>query len=144
MPLPLMFRGCSGRVSRTSRRSMNLFTCPSESQVISTSVASRVGRSFRRLTGMIGKSCPSARSEEHTSELQSQSNLVCRLLLEKKKRDNIVSNALRHNFVCHALIDVINSTFRLMITKRRVKEWNTRLERQDVQSRDGSAVDPTC
>src|SRR3989475_8121853 len=27
----------------------------------------------------------SARSEEHTSELQSQSNLVCRLLLEKKK-----------------------------------------------------------
>src|SRR2546430_3778386 len=27
-----------------------------------------------------------ARSEEHTSELQSQSNLVCRLLLEKKKR----------------------------------------------------------
>src|SRR2546427_1000200 len=33
----------------------------------------------------------SIRSEEHTSELQSQSNLVCRLLLEKKKkkRENI-------------------------------------------------------
>src|SRR2546430_7373234 len=30
------------------------------------------------------------RSEEHTSELQSQSNLVCRLLLEKKK-NNILS-----------------------------------------------------
>src|SRR5205085_12035602 len=29
------------------------------------------------------------RSEEHTSELQSQSNLVCRLLLEKKKKKNI-------------------------------------------------------
>src|SRR5688572_31030515 len=28
---------------------------------------------------------PAFRSEEHTSELQSQSNLVCRLLLEKKK-----------------------------------------------------------
>src|SRR2546430_10537185 len=28
-----------------------------------------------------------ARSEEHTSELQSQSNLVCRLLLEKKKNN---------------------------------------------------------
>src|SRR2546427_4501196 len=28
------------------------------------------------------------RSEEHTSELQSQSNLVCRLLLEKKKNQN--------------------------------------------------------
>src|SRR2546430_11496933 len=34
--------------------------------------------------------CPggSARSEEHTSELQSQSNLVCRLLLEKKNRSD--------------------------------------------------------
>src|SRR2546427_5713412 len=30
----------------------------------------------------------SKRSEEHTSELQSQSNLVCRLLLEKKKKQN--------------------------------------------------------
>src|SRR2546427_8844154 len=29
--------------------------------------------------------CRTSRSEEHTSELQSQSNLVCRLLLEKKK-----------------------------------------------------------
>src|SRR5688572_32259721 len=29
---------------------------------------------------------PDPRSEEHTSELQSQSNLVCRLLLEKKKK----------------------------------------------------------
>src|SRR2546430_9304608 len=34
-----------------------------------------------------------ARSEEHTSELQSQSNLVCRLLLEKKK-NNILPIAL--------------------------------------------------
>src|SRR2546427_6842689 len=33
-------------------------------------------------TGAVGE----ARSEEHTSELQSQSNLVCRLLLEKKKK----------------------------------------------------------
>src|SRR2546430_4580293 len=31
------------------------------------------------------------RSEEHTSELQSQSNLVCRLLLEKKKKHNQTS-----------------------------------------------------
>src|SRR2546430_3454138 len=33
------------------------------------------------------------RSEEHTSELQSQSNLVCRLLLEKKKNRSDLSNA---------------------------------------------------
>src|SRR5438270_7823065 len=33
------------------------------------------------------------RSEEHTSELQSQSNLVCRLLLEKKKRTRTKSRS---------------------------------------------------
>src|SRR2546427_5354978 len=33
-----------------------------------------------------------ARSEEHTSELQSQSNLVCRLLLEKKKKQTQASS----------------------------------------------------
>src|SRR5438132_5429130 len=32
--------------------------------------------------------CASPRSEEHTSELQSHSDLVCRLLLEKKKKQN--------------------------------------------------------
>src|SRR2546430_9247176 len=32
------------------------------------------------------------RSEEHTSELQSQSNLVCRLLLEKKKKKKFTPN----------------------------------------------------
>src|SRR2546430_10034364 len=38
----------------------------------------------------------SSRSEEHTSELQSQSNLVCRLLLEKKKnRQNNKTNRVR-------------------------------------------------
>src|SRR2546430_7963523 len=36
------------------------------------------------------------RSEEHTSELQSQSNLVCRLLLEKKKKLESKSPALGH------------------------------------------------
>src|SRR5688572_31987519 len=32
------------------------------------------------------------RSEEHTSELQSQSNLVCRLLLEKKKQKTLLTS----------------------------------------------------
>src|SRR5205823_9530280 len=36
-----------------------------------------------------------ARSEEHTSELQSLAYLVCRLLLEKKKKKNITQN--KHN-----------------------------------------------
>src|ERR1019366_1522577 len=38
---------------------------------------------------------PRNRSEEHTSELQSLTNLVCRLLLEKKYRDRFVPHALR-------------------------------------------------
>src|SRR2546430_3444849 len=33
-----------------------------------------------------------SRSEEHTSELQSQSNLVCRLLLEKKKKNSDIKH----------------------------------------------------
>src|SRR5688572_1067511 len=37
-----------------------------------------------------------ARSEEHTSELQSQSNLVCRLLLEKKKKKKKRKNMLSY------------------------------------------------
>src|SRR2546430_13364344 len=37
------------------------------------------------------------RSEEHTSELQSQSNLVCRLLLEKKKKHKINDRKLQRN-----------------------------------------------
>src|SRR2546430_7023317 len=36
-----------------------------------------------------------SRSEEHTSELQSQSNLVCRLLLEKKKKKTILQTTIR-------------------------------------------------
>src|SRR2546430_7373974 len=44
------------------------------------------------------------RSEEHTSELQSQSNLVCRLLLEKKKPGFVSKNPRRH---CHELGYVI-------------------------------------
>src|SRR2546428_5946949 len=41
---------------------------------------------------------PSARSEEHTSELQSRSDLVCRLLLEKKKK---IKSSMRSCQVSH-------------------------------------------
>src|SRR5688572_33281806 len=37
-----------------------------------------------------GSTRSATRSEEHTSELQSQSNLVCRLLLEKKNNHSVV------------------------------------------------------
>src|SRR5438270_1476932 len=48
----------------------------------------------RREHGPAIKIC--ARSEEHTSELQSQSNLVCRLLLEKKKKKKYKHNTIQH------------------------------------------------
>src|SRR5205085_9228567 len=41
-----------------------------------------------------GRSFKGHRSEEHTSELQSQSNLVCRLLLEKKKKKKNNNNKI--------------------------------------------------
>src|SRR2546430_10933805 len=52
----------------------------------------RVAVGQAREWGLLGErilgSDLSLRSEEHTSELQSQSNLVCRLLLEKKKKNS--------------------------------------------------------
>src|SRR2546430_13629660 len=49
-------------------------------------------RPYRR-TDDRGAGPVSMRSEEHTSELQSQSNLVCRLLLEKKKNKKVYLTA---------------------------------------------------
>src|SRR2546430_10588343 len=51
------------------------------------SVPSYLGSSFAFIGPVLVATgaAVAARSEEHTSELQSQSNLVCRLLLEKKK-----------------------------------------------------------
>src|SRR2546430_8948465 len=46
------------------------------------------------------------RSEEHTSELQSQSNLVCRLLLEKKKTSLATVNT--HLFSSYDAVELIN------------------------------------
>src|SRR2546426_7588862 len=59
--------------------------------------ASAAGSSSRCATGAsracaaIPRTRRAARSEEHTSELQSPCNLVCRLLLEKKKKPQLTS-----------------------------------------------------
>src|SRR3712207_7810317 len=63
-------RGCCG-TTRTGRRSCSSGSC-------------RAGRS--RTCPTRGRR-PPRRSEEHTSELQSRQYLVCRLLLEKKKKN---------------------------------------------------------
>src|SRR5579883_78430 len=56
------------------------------------------GHAWRPRTASRKRSVSMPRSEEHTSELQSRENLVCRLLLEKKKlnRDRIASSALMY------------------------------------------------
>src|SRR2546430_7285817 len=63
----------------------------------------RAERHHLAVAGALGRRL---RSEEHTSELQSQSNLVCRLLLAKKKKygrgrgfDDFWSDALQHGGV---------------------------------------------
>src|SRR3712207_7990113 len=49
-------------------------------EVVCMAIVGNAARMVGRLTSVV-------RSEEHTSELQSRQYLVCRLLLEKKKRD---------------------------------------------------------
>src|SRR2546430_5502486 len=75
-PYTTLFRSCAPRVrSSGSTRSRTGGTPPCRR------------RGSRRARPREGRAPPEVRSEEHTSELQSQSNLVCRLLLEKKKRN---------------------------------------------------------
>src|SRR2546430_6077187 len=68
------------------RRWLNSHDFPRHGGIIAKHVAHKgVHSFFRGHIGGGGGLCSRLRSEEHTSELQSQSNLVCRLLLEKKK-----------------------------------------------------------
>src|SRR5262249_60470490 len=80
-PYTTLFRSCS------SSRSSDAATVPSVRHTASVDGHDRGAATTRR-----GRPCrrradrPPSRSEEHTSELQSLTNLVCRLLLEKKKK----------------------------------------------------------
>src|SRR5260370_13528170 len=62
-----------------------------------------------------GSSAPKKRSEEHTSELQSHLNLVCRLLLEKKKETHkkpTVHSSYRRTRTTSGRIERGNPTYR--------------------------------
>src|SRR5690606_41663541 len=77
-------------LSFPTRRSSDLRTsgCPFVVAMTLMSPSRRAARGFRSIGGTRRCACPRssrARSEEHTSELQSREKLVCRLLLEKKK-----------------------------------------------------------
>src|SRR2546430_11749486 len=69
----------------------------SQSTVDGVTYAVKHGLPVMYVTEDTTRAKPDARSEEHTSELQSQSNLVCRLLLEKKKRTNDYTIPLSHS-----------------------------------------------
>src|SRR2546422_7048761 len=60
--------------------------CTSLPRLLSSSARAPACSSVRRRNGEPPPIC--RRSEEHTSELQSRLHLVCRLLLEKKKKNN--------------------------------------------------------
>src|SRR2546427_8477704 len=78
-PYTTLFRSCAPRLGGGRPRGRVL-------AVSSGRTRRRIGVRLRRGRGHPQwQSRRRGRSEEHTSELQSQSNLVCRLLLEKKK-----------------------------------------------------------
>src|SRR3989454_6211478 len=58
--------------------------------------AGQIGTREIDLAQVRGREVGTGRSEEHTSELQSPCNLVCRLLLEKKKRENDRQFKIKH------------------------------------------------
>src|SRR5438132_10354652 len=70
---------------------------------VGAALAFRIRQEKRVAVGWFGEGASArgdtheARSEEHTSELQSHSDLVCRLLLEKKKKKNKNESATRKN-----------------------------------------------
>src|SRR2546430_12187777 len=85
-PYTTLFRSPSRTWS--PRSSLRLVTSVS---VVPPASSGRICSASCALSNTISSRRPASRvrrSEEHTSELQSQSNLVCRLLLEKKKTHN--------------------------------------------------------
>src|SRR5256885_10090567 len=84
-PYTTLFRSCShGQSSNSPRHDPST---GSISSTVPTKACWRLCAAAARMCWSVHYAIPS-RSEEHTSELQSPCNLVCRLLLEKKKRDD--------------------------------------------------------
>src|SRR2546429_1677565 len=73
-------------IRRPPRSTLFPYTTLFRSWPVDAFVAGRVRPLQRRRLGRPGPAAAVGRSEEHTSELQSRLHLVCRLLLEKKKK----------------------------------------------------------
>src|SRR5689334_24700849 len=87
-PYTTLFRSC-GRVFKISGRPSDIVTQKRGKPQVSVQFVLTKLRSMPKLSRFVegdGYRSPPPRSEEHTSELQSQFHLVCRLLLEKKNK----------------------------------------------------------
>src|SRR2546427_9459513 len=85
-PYTTLFRSGLGLTASGSTLSMGNFLQPGRLAKAGIDTAAPILDQIREMAGFPEVFIHIApRSEEHTSELQSQSNLVCRLLLEKKK-----------------------------------------------------------
>src|SRR3989475_6132632 len=80
---PVWPRGGTTSMPRLSLCARRMYPLRSRLVRCSWTVARERNENRSAISSKLG---PDQRSEEHTSELQSQSNLVCRLLLEKKKK----------------------------------------------------------
>src|SRR5687767_15252534 len=88
-PYTTLFRSSTSPASRPRRRQ--------------SSTIRKSGGPMRPATSFLGR-----RSEEHTSELQSLAYLVCRLLLEKKKKTITITNKISHIFISISHLQLIS------------------------------------
>src|SRR5688572_32264906 len=113
-PYTTLFRSCGRRQDRLDKLSAEL------SALTAVTTLSFDVRSQPQVKSAI-ESLPSEwkpiRSEEHTSELQSQSNLVCRLLLEKKKKKQMIKYKIMNIMQQRYAIPIIPHHKLILITK---------------------------
>src|SRR2546430_11067683 len=87
-PYTTLFRSCGscGRTVCNRHAEQSRADAPKGSRRLCTACVRHCEGGTNEPVGVDEVAQCASRSEEHTSELQSQSNLVCRLLLEKKKK----------------------------------------------------------
>src|SRR5690349_22703926 len=82
------------------------------------------------LPNAVGLGSAISRSEEHTSELQSRRDLVCRLLLEKKKKKQHQLNELEIQKQINSAPNVALFTIYLRLTFNELQSFHHRLHRR--------------
>src|SRR5438874_7256300 len=85
-PYTTLFRSVFRRAHGLTSRKVRVISASAHARSAGVSIPGAAGPSNN--VTPIGMPCSNGRSEEHTSELQSRRDLVCRLLLEKKKQQN--------------------------------------------------------